>query len=1128
LIGFLLLALPTALLALPPIPVSYQGAPMSLPVSASSGYLLQDVAVDSAGTVYILDSANNQVIVENQDYLGLAAAGGGAQGPPGYPGNGLPSGVITCSSGITPAGLLNPQAMTVTGSGTLYIADYGNKRVVSVNLTTGACSVVGMGPGSTVTLSSPQGIAVSEYGDIFISDSTGGLGAHGQIICIPSTTHGGSATPGVAYVMMDLSTTIDGNTWVGGVYLPPYVVNGVWNPAHIAWDNYDDILFIADYGNSRILAASEQWISGGGGQQPFEIETSGAWNWPQLPTGANLQRPYGITVDSVGNLYFTDVNSNGVYELPHNGVPNPPSTNWNTTNYALNTGNQSYNGSLSDPNSVYVDQWGTVYVVDTGVGPGPTTGHDRVIVNVSKANGLTGIGAVNAVNFYHLPLNLNKTEWQQLAFVVSNGVDVAAASAFTGGAEFLDFNISDNSSPTCTSGFTGNGSNYCYVWVSFKPTAPGLRRGSVVLFGTIGQELANVPVFGVGSAPQLEFFPTGYGAAISTGTVNTVEPMQIALDGNNNMFVANYIGDVVVVPPQGGTGEAIPSSSTGSSPVQVVGVAVDGAGNVFLADHQGSRIWVVKPPYNANGYMPLVIDGLGANPLNEPMALNFDPAGNLYIADFGNNRVVEVSGIYINGTYQFEGRGTVISTNGAYLGQGYSFWSTTTNPNGLRSVTGVAVDPLMNVYIADSVAGNIVTAPQSTNQIAPGYLVAGRLNWPYSSNGFSGVQGVFKSPQGVTSDGMGNLYVADAGNSRVVAGNFQTEFGNRWTGQGVTVASNVATPGPLGNNLFGVTVDPWGNVFVPDYANNRIAAYYPTVAPTLNFASTNVGSTSSDSPKTVKLWNIGNERLLIPGLAAAMNPSISANFTYGPTSTCAQLASGSSSSVLVNPGFYCTIIASFVPTVGGSITGNITVTDNNLYPAGYTSSTTVNTIQTLNLTGNGTGADFVIAVPNPNSAIVDPGGTATFVLTFTPVGSATFLEAITFSVSGYPTGSTVNLTPASIAKGTAGPVNVTLTVTPPSIVDLKYPQLPGRKLAPLCLAMLLPIFGFRRVRRALRQYPMVLLLLVALAGFAGLSACSGKPGGYFGASGAYDYSVTVTATNADGVSHSTSVTLAVN
>ena len=570
-------------------------------------------------------------------------------------------------------------------------------------------------------------------------------------------------------------------------------------------------------------------------------------------------------------------------------------------------------------------------------------------------------------------------------------------------------------------------------WVWFKPTAPGLRRGALSLYDASGRQLANVPLFGVGTAPEVEFFPAGYGAAISTGSVSTLQPMQIALDGNNNLFVANSTGDsVVAVPPAGGTAQVVtptPVTSDYGNPIEASGVAVDGAGNVFVADKQGSQIWVINASSDSSGVtsVALLIDGLGSNPLNEPMELNFDPAGNLYIADYGNNRVVEVSGIYINSNYKFEGRGTVISTSGPYLGQGYNFWNTSTNPDGLRSVTGVAVDPLMNVYVTDSVAGNIVTAPQSNNQIAPGYLVAGRLKWPYSSNGFSGVSGVFKSPQGVTSDGMGNIYVADLGTpitntGRITAGNFQTEFGNRWSNFGVVVASNVATPGPLGNNLFGVAVDPWGNVFVPDYANDRIAAYYPTTPPTENFASTVVGLTSTDSAKTANLWNIGNETLNFLAPVTGLNPSISTNFTYGSGSTCAQISNPGAA--LLAPGAGCTIIDSFVPTVVGSITGSVNVTDNNLYPAGWNSSTTVwtNPPQIIPLAGTGL-MDFSFATPNPASATVNPGGTATFTLPISPVGSANFPMAVSFTITGAPAGLTVTLTPSSLPRSGANPTN---------------------------------------------------------------------------------------------------------
>jgi sugar lactone lactonase YvrE len=1183
---------------------------MSLPIGLSTNYLLQDVAVDSAGTVYVLDSAGNQVLVENQDYLGLAAPGVLASGPPGYPGN-APS-LIGCGA---IGGFNNPQGIAVTGDGTLYVADTGNHRVVKYNMTTGACSVVMSatatitayfnGTASTYTLVSPVGIAVNEYGDIFISDKFAGPGNFmngyqynvwysglnnfvGMIVWIPAktiTVGGHTYTAGTPYDLMDSNTPVSGNTYYcpalltycgyadgfAGVGDEPYypgltinynlvVDNGVANPTHIAWDNYDDILFIADTGNSRILAIGEQWLQSGQPQTPtgnnnpigslpsqvgsagapWEIETTGAWHWPtQLPiaydneitwnpTPGNTEQPKGIAVDGLGNLYWTDVNYGAVYELPH-----PASGNWNSTNYQLNTWNQSYTGSLVNPNSIYADQWGTVYTVDTGTGPGPTTGHDRVITNIPQVNG-SGSTSFGAVNFHNLPLNLNKTEWQQLAFVVASGVTASSATAFTTGTEFLDFNVSDNSSPTCTSGFVGNGSSYCYVWISFKPTAPGLRRGSVTLYSGTGAnavEIANIPVFGVGTAPEAEFYPTGYGAAISTGSVPTLEPMQIALDGNNNLFVANYGGDnVLEVPPAGGTAQQIaaPSGGTATYPEQAAGVALDGAGNVYISDHQGSVIWVAFPLSTYWGFTPLIIDGL-STPLNEPMEINFDAAGNLYIADWGNNRVVEVSGIFINGTNGFEGRGSVIMTNGSYLGQGYNFWSTTTNPNGLRSVTGVAVDPLQNVYIADSVGGNIVTAPQSMNQIAPGYLVAGRLNWPYSSNGFTGVAGVFKSPQGVTSDGMGNIYVADAGNSRIVAGNFQTEFGNRWSGFGVVVASNVATPGPLGNNLFGVAVDPWGNVIVPDYANNRIVEYYPTTPPTENFASTYVSLTSSDSPKTVKLWNIGDELLRFLAPATGLNPSIStltpgttASFTYGSGSSCTQI--NSTGSFTLAGGNGCTIIDSFVPAYVGSITGSIVATDNNLYPAGWNSTTTVNTTQTIPLTGTGQ-FDFTLGVPNPASAIMNPGGTAIFNFTITPVGQSTFLAPVTFTITGAPTtnGASVTFTPSNIAIG-AQATNVVMTVVAPSILttENRQPENLGRKLAPISFALLLlPLLGVRRMRKTWQRYLMLLIMLAGgFAATTAMSGCSTTPSGYFGQGTYYDYNIYVTGTGL-GVSHTT-------
>ncbi|MGA3262653.1 MAG: hypothetical protein ABSC47_01250 [Terracidiphilus sp.] len=1054
------------------------------------------MAVDAAGTIYVVDSVLNEILVESQDSEGLVMAG--ISGPSGYAGTTAATAITCTGSSMSPDGLSGPTAITATidpatGYNILYVADSVNSRVVKIIVSPGAnfgvCTVVGMGGGS-VTLNDPLGVAVNEYGDLFISDYTAGPDSHGMIVRIPGYT-GGGQTIGVAYDMMDEHTTIEGGA----------VTTGVWYPARIAWDLYDDELYIADTGNNRILAARERWISGNGGN-PWEPSLYFTGDW--TPGVNNI--PFGISVDSVGNVYFTDGYWKAVYEVPHGTM----------TAYALNTENWYFSGELEAPNGVYVDQWGSVYVSDTGYG--------LVITNVGKVTD-TDVGT-GSVNFYHLPLNVDSMEWQMLMFYVEDGTTVASVSAFTGGSEFLDFTASnyDLGRYYC-GGFRANPylGNYCGVWVGFYPMAPGLRRGSVALYDASGNELANVPVFGFGSAPELEFYPAGYGAAVSTGGAATLGPMQIALDGNSDMFVANSTGNnVVAVPPAGGAAQVIPatgdpSGATPSGPQQADGVALDGAGNVFISDHLGSQIWVANPR-NSYNLIPLQIDGLHHTPLVEPMALNFDAAGNLYIADWGNNRVVEVSGIYPSGASGvFAGHGSVVNTGG------YSF----ANSDGTKSVTGVAVDPLENIYITDSVDQAIVEAPQNMNQIdAIGYYNnwSEYPGWPYVY--FGSPAAGFSTPQGVASDGMGNIYVVDAGYQIVSAANWNT-------GYGLIVGSINPISPPIGvnpqtgiANLFGVTVDPQGNVFVPDYANNRIVGFYPTIPPTLNFGSEYVGSTTAYGAPVI-LANIGNETLTFQVPASGYNPSISANFSLtSGEGACPQIGSGGTAYTL-SPATGCYLSVDFAPTVVGAITGSVLLTDDSLYPAGWTDTALAYTPQQVPLTGVGV-MDFTVAAANPASAVVNPGGTAITYVEISPLGNATFPDQVNFTSSGAPAGATVAFSPAAIAAGSSA-TNVSVTITVPSATAANHTQSLGRKLAPISFALLLlPLLGIRRMRKTWQRYLTVLILLVGgLAATTALSGCTSSPSGYFGQGAIYDYNIVVTATS-NGVSHSTSVVLTVN
>ena len=104
-------------------------------------------------------------------------------------------------------------------------------------------------------------------------------------------------------------------------------------------------------------------------------------------------------------------------------------------------------------------------------------------------------------------------------------------------------------------------------------------------------------------------------------------------------------------------------------------------------------------------------------------------------------------------------------------------------------------------------------------------------------------------PYGLGVDAMGNVYIADSANSRVV----------ELTSAGVaSVLSTPALPSPSSlSNLYGVAVDASGNVYIPDSANNRIVEV-PVSGASLAFASTSYGMASTDSPKTATVTNLGN------------------------------------------------------------------------------------------------------------------------------------------------------------------------------------------------------------------------------------------------------------------------------
>jgi NHL repeat len=179
--------------------------------------------------------------------------------------------------------------------------------------------------------------------------------------------------------------------------------------------------------------------------------------------------------------------------------------------------------------------------------------------------------------------------------------------------------------------------------VSFLPTAPGLRNGSLVLYDPDSNPVLTVPLYGFGDAPVAALSPNT-GSVISAGSVALSDPYQVALDGAGNMYVADYgieSGNVTKIPAGGGTGTVVSLGTPGIAVSGITGVAVDATGDLYIGDHENSRILVVTP----SGVVS-VLNITGAS-LGFPTALAFDASGDLYVADFTNGNILEVSSLSV-------------------------------------------------------------------------------------------------------------------------------------------------------------------------------------------------------------------------------------------------------------------------------------------------------------------------------------------------------------------------------------------------------------------------------------------------------------------------------------------------
>jgi trimeric autotransporter adhesin len=621
------------------------------------------VAVDASGNIYISELATNRV--RKVDTAGIITTVAGT-GSSGFSGDGGPA---------TAAKLNGPEGLYIDASGNLYIAEISNHRIRKVDTAGIISTVAGVGTqgfsgdGGAATaaeLNRPEGVSVDAAGNMYIADTDNNrirkVDTAGVITTVAGTGvsafsgDGGVATAaglynpnavkvdgaGNLYIVgrssgrvrkVDTAGVI--NTIAGGGSFGTLGDGGVatsaflWLPRDVALDSAGNI-YITDSENKRVrkvdTAGVITTLAGG------SVGDGGA------AASAALYQPQDVAVDGAGNLYIADDRNNRIRKVDTAG----------NISTVAGTGIPGYSGDgglataaqLGFPKGLFIDAADNLYIADSGNRRIRKVDAAGIITTVAGDGGFTssGDGGLATAASLQNPIDVFVDAAGNLYIADEQGHRVRKVD--TSG-------IISTFAGTGVSGLSGDGGPATAAQLNWAAGVFGDAAGNIYIVDQENHRIRKVDTSGtISTFAGSTFGFSGDGGPVAAAQFN--RPTDIFIDSAGNLYINDQVNNRVRKVDTSGiiftfAGSTFGFSGDGGPALSAqfanpADVAVDASGNIYVADWSNNRVRKITSatvvdasipqvavPYNSSASVPVQLSNTsGRNIVSAEVFVEYD------------------------------------------------------------------------------------------------------------------------------------------------------------------------------------------------------------------------------------------------------------------------------------------------------------------------------------------------------------------------------------------------------------------------------------------------------------------------------------------------------------------------